>query len=289
MVYCAKCKKENKTESDVCEYCEASLLPGENIQDRIGNLAVGILGGIIAGGISYFLFTHPEISETSELCLLTSPAAWLFAAVAVPVSSVALALRRTPEFTKYENRAKRHKDLDPEQAVADFSKALEMAPEKEKARLLKERGALYEKLGREEDAVRDKLAYTSAEGAYADQSNLARMFGADKDAYASSAIKGERKQLLAQGKIKAVGFCKKCGHVVELNERLSCPLHKKPKPQQIQYVMPSEVDAGIAQVEKEMQAALPKKRRTKNIILVIALLVILLCVILPVVVSMIQN
>lgn len=99
-------------------------------------MVVGIVGALMAGGISYFLITHPEFAEMSEFCLLTSPTPWLFATFAVPISSIALALRKTLTFTKYENRAKRHIEKDAEQALADFSKALELAPEKERARLL---------------------------------------------------------------------------------------------------------------------------------------------------------
>lgn len=114
------------------------------------------------------------------------------------------------------------------------------------------------------------------------------MIGADKDAYVSTAIQQERKQLLAQGKIKAVGFCKKCAQIVELTEKLACPQHKKPKPQHINFAIPSEVDSARAQIEKEMQAALPKKRRTKTTIVVFLLVFIVLCVILPIVVSILQ-
>jgi len=288
MIFCAKCKHKNKAQSTFCEQCNADLLPGEGIQDRVGNMVVGVVGGLMTGGISYFLITHPEFVETSEICLLTNPIPWLFATFAVPISSIALALRKTPTFTKYENRAKRHVELDAEQALEDFSKALELAPKKEHARLLQQRSTLYTKLGREEDAIRDKLTYTSTEGAYAEQSGWARMIGADKDAYVSTAIQQERKQLLAQGKIKAVGFCKKCGQIVELNEKLSCPQHKKPKPQYIKFAMPSELDSAKAQIEKEIQADLPKKRRVKTTIIVFVLVFIVLCMILPLVMRLLQ-
>ena len=250
MVICAKCKTKNESKAKICKQCGKGLLPGENIQDRIGNVVAGILGGIIAGLIAYFLITHPEITKSSQICLLTNPVAWLFAAFAVPISSVGLALRKTPEYIKYDNRAKRHIDSEPEQAIADYSKALELSPEKDRARILAARADLYKKLDKEEEAARDRLAYTYQEGAYAGQASLARFLGADKDTFVSAAIKDERKKLVSEGRIIALGFCTKCGKVVELTERFLCPEHETPKPKDIQFVMPDEAIAAKPRIER---------------------------------------
>jgi len=149
-----------------CNKCGADLLPGDTFKDRIGNTFAGILGGVVAGFVAYLLIAHPEFTESSELCILTQPTAWLFATVAIPISSIALAVKKTLEYLKYQNRAYRHIDKESEQAIADFSKTLELAPEKKHAPILKARGDLYVKLNKEELATKDRLAYTSAEGAF---------------------------------------------------------------------------------------------------------------------------
>ena len=281
MIICEKCQTKNSPDLKNCTQCGSDLLPGESIKDRIGSVIVGIIGGVVAGLIGFFLGSHPEIAESSQICLLTNPAAWLFAALVVPISSIALALRKTPEHIKYENRAKRHKELEPEQAVADLSKALEIAPAKEHARLLASRAEIYSKLGREEEATRDRLKYTYQEGAYADQGGLARMLGADKDAFVSSAIKDERKKLILAGKIKALGYCIKHGGVVELNEKFLCPEHPKPKPVAIRFVMPDEVESQRPIIETEYQQQYQKSRHSKMVILVVIGILLVLCILIP--------
>jgi hypothetical protein len=158
--------------------------------------------------------------------------------------------------------------LDPEQAISDFSQALELAPEKEKAGLLKERAVLYEKLGMEEEATRDELDYTSAEGAYGGGRGAARFFGADDDAYAAGRGEDDRKAMVAAGRVKALGYCSKCGSVVELNPKLRCPDHKSPKPKAVRFVLPDEVEAAIPEVLNEYTK---ESRRTRSIAIIAAL------------------
>ena len=289
MIICEKCKTKNEPDAKTCTQCGKDLLPGENIQDRIGNVIVGILGGVISGLIAYFLIAHPEITKSSQICLLTNPAAWLFASFAVPISSIALALRKTPEYIKYENRAKRHVDSEPEQAVADYGKALELSPEKDRARILAARADLYKKLGREEEATRDRLAYTYQEGAFAGQAGLARVLGADKDAFISSAINDERKKLIKEGKIIALGFCAKCGKAVELTERFLCPEHETPKPKEIRFVMPEEVTASKEKIESEVKQQSQKSKRSKVIILAIIGIIVFLCIVIPLIFTVLQK
>jgi len=55
MIQCPNCETNNPSGRDICEECGAQLLPGEGIGDRLGNLIVGILGGIMAGAGAYVL------------------------------------------------------------------------------------------------------------------------------------------------------------------------------------------------------------------------------------------
>ena len=272
MIQCPKCEANNPSGRDICEECEAKLLPGESIRDRIGNLITGILGGIMAGVGAYLLIEFEvEVPE----CIIISPQACLFAAIALPIAGLISALRKTPLYKRYATRARRHIEIDPEQAIADFSQALEIAPEKERAGLLKERAALYEKLGLEQEATRDQLDFTSAPGAY--DGGIMQLFGdAAVEGYTAGAGDQDRKKLVAAGRAKALGYCSKCGGVVELNPDLRCPDHPSTKPKAMRVVLPDEVEAALPEVLSEYT----KDRRTRRNILIIVGVVIgipLLC------------
>lgn len=272
MIQCPKCEANNPSGRDVCEACGANLLPGESIRDRIGNLIVGILGGVMAGVGALLLIKYEvEIPE----CMIISPQACLFAAIASPIAGLVSALQKTPLYKRYATRARRHIEIDPEQAIADFSQALETAPEKEQAGLLKERAALYEKLGMEKEATRDQLDFTSAPGAY--DGGIMRLFGdAAVEGYTAGAGDQDRKKLVAAGRAKALGYCSKCGGVVELNPDLRCPDHTSAKPKAVRVVLPDEVEVAIPEVLSEYT----KDRRTKRNILIVLGIVIgipLLC------------
>jgi hypothetical protein len=267
MIQCLKCQAENTPDREKCQECGADLLPGEGIKDRLGNLVIGILTGVLSGIGVYLMMKHDiEVPD----CLIISPQACLFTTIAAPIAGLVSAVRKTPLYKRYATRARRHVELDPEQAVADFSRALEIAPEKERAALLKERASLYEKLGMEEEATRDELDYTSAEGAYAGGRGLARFFGADDDVYAAGMGEEDRKKMVAAGQVKALGYCTKCGKVVELNSKLRCPDHKSPKPKAVKFVLPDEVEAAIPEILNEYT----KERRTRRNVLIVAALVI---------------
>jgi len=289
MITCKKCQESNPPDQTVCKKCAADLLPGETIGGRIGSLAAGIIGGIIAGFIAYFLITHPDITESSKICLLTNPTAWFFGAFAAPITGIVSAVRKTPLYIRYEKRAIRHKEIDPEQALADYSKALEIAPEKYRASLLKARADIYSKLGKEEQAVEDRLAYTYSEGAYEGESSFARMLGADRDTFVSASIKDERKRMLASGKIKAVGYCGTCDRVLELTETQKCPHHPKAKPQDITYIMPKDLETAIAKVEHERVEQHKKTGNKRMVIFVILGIIIVICIVIPVLLALFSK
>ena len=210
MITCRKCNSVNPPEAENCEQCGKTLLPGESFSDRMIWFIGGIVGCGISLGMIFLLSKNPEFIETSECCLLTNPMVWTIGVVGFPISGLVSALRKTPIYKRYENRAQRHKDLDWEQASADFSEAINLAPKKYQAGLLKQRAELFKAHDKEEDYLEDRLTYMESEGAYQGQANLAQTFGLDSDSFVSSARNTEREQLIAAGKIKAVGYCKKC-------------------------------------------------------------------------------
>ena len=61
-------------------------------------------------------------------------------------------------------------------------------------------------MGKEESFLEDRLAYVESEGAYKGQANLVKTFKPDSDQFVAGARDSERKNLLIEGKIKAIGF-----------------------------------------------------------------------------------
>jgi hypothetical protein len=257
-----KCETNNLSTRETCDACGANLLPGEGFGERIGNVVAGIIGGIIAGVVAY-LMIQAEI-ETPD-CWIISPTSCMFAAFAVPVMGIVSALRRTPLHQRYARRARRHVELDMEQAVADFSEALESAPEDDRAGLLRERAELYEKLGMQEEALRDLLEYTSSPGAYGMGRGVTQLVGGDADTYAQEVGKDERKRMVEEGTVTALGYCPKCKDVIELNADLRCPAHPSTKPRAEHFVLSGDVEATIPKVLTE-QLKLTRSRRTVYIV-----------------------
>lgn len=281
MIICSKCQEQNPSEEKICKSCGKNLLPGESIKDRLGTLVIGAIGCVVAGLIAYFLFQHPDITEASEICLLSDPAAWLFASAFGLITSLVTAIRKTPEFRKYENRAKRHLQSSPEQSVKDYSAAIELAPAKHKAALIKSRSDLYQKLGKEEESIKDKLAYLDSEGAYESSSSFVTALGGDKDAYVDQTIKTERKKLITEGKIKGVAYCIKCQQAVELNEKLKCPQHAKAGLINATFVLPRDLEKTMVSVETISAEQWKKTKRRRRIILIVIGVILMLCVVIP--------
>lgn len=289
MIKCHKCQTNNPPEEEICQNCDVDLLPGETFKDRLGIFFMGIFGGAVSIGVFIFLMNNPELAETSECCIFTNPYAWFIGIFGLPIAGIINAIRKTPTYRRYEYRAKRHIEADPQQAIADFSKAVDAAPEKERASLLKQRSEIYKKLGKEDDFLQDRLRYMESEGAYEGQANLAQTFKLDSDSMVSSARDSERKQLVADGKIKGVGFCKVCQHPVVLNEKLRCPLHPKKKPIDVKYVLPKDLESALLEVGEKGVKSYQKTKRTRLIILIILAILLIFCVVIPLAVNYLPD
>lgn len=281
MITCRKCKFVNPPEAENCEQCGMTLLPGESFSDRLTWFIGGIVGFGISLGMTYFLSKNPELVETSVCCLFTNPMVWLIGVVAFPILGLVSALRKTPIYKRYENRAQRHYELDWEQAVADLSEAISLAPKKYQAGLIKQRAEIFKTHGREQDYLRDRLTYMESEGAYEGQANLAQTFRFDSDSFVASVRNTERGQLIASGKIKAVGFCKKCQGSVELNEKSKCSIHPRIKPIFVAYVLPENLTEALQKAEEEGSKKLKKIKRTRLLVLIILAVIFVACILIP--------
>ena len=202
-----------------------------------------------------------------------------------PISAILNVLRKTPTYKRYENRANFHLKKDPEQALAYFSEAINLAPPNKKAALLKQGAELFKILGKEENFIEDRLAYMESEGAYEGQANLAQTFKLDSDQFVAGARDSERKNLLSTGKIKAVGFCKQCQQAVVLNDKSRCPIHPKKKPIVVKYCLPKDFEANFAAVASEGAEQFRKARKTRKIIWIVLLVVILFGCVIPLLIT----
>ena len=289
MIICQKCQTQNPSGEKICINCGKNLLPGESVKERLGTLIIGIVACVVAGTIAYYLIQNPDITESSEICLFSDPAAWMFASVFGLISAIVTTIRKTPEYRKYENRAKRHIELFPEQSLLDYSQAIELAPDKHKGPLIKSRSDLYKDLGKEEESIKDQLAYMESEGAYESSSSFVTILGGDKDTYVDQTIKDERKKLIAEGKIKGVAYCIKCQQAVELNEKLKCPLHSKARLINSTFVLPRELEKTLERVGTSSAEELKKINRRRRIILIVIGVILMICVVFPLLTSLLLD
>jgi len=151
MIHCQKCKTQNLPDQVTCDHCGAELLPAKGFGSRLGSFLLGIIVTLITLIPVYFIFRaetpHPILKWIGYFFIAL---AFLF------LSYFTLeAVRKTNIHERYAIRAKRHLKLDAQQALADFTKALELAPKTEHIPLLKERAAIYKTLGLKDELVSD--------------------------------------------------------------------------------------------------------------------------------------
>jgi hypothetical protein len=286
MIHCIKCQSPNQPDSVKCQQCNADLLPGDRLLDRLGTLVAGFITATIA-----FLLAvvSDRLFEEVPDCLPASPTVWLFVAGVSLLTAIVGVVRKTPLHVRYAKRARRHVELDPEQALMDFSAALESAPEKQRASLLQERAALYERLGKDSRAVKDRLDYTFEDSAYQTGAGLAYLVGADQETYVNSVAQRERRKMIAEGKISAVGFCRKCGKPVELTPDLRCKEHPSIKGDEVQYGLPEAVKELTSKALQEYEAKKKKRRRWLIVFIVFVGIPLLLCLLSVILVQVLPD
>lgn len=277
-IHCHKCKTENLPTVDRCLQCGANLLPAENVGTRIGYLIAGILGAALLGFLAYSLSSNRAAWQGPSIC---NPGVLFIAGLFVLVSGIAMAVRRTPHYVRYSARAQRHASLNLWQAVADLGRAIELAPKKERPGLLKQRVALYEKLGLREEATADLLAQAADPDAFKGEAALVGMLtGADSGIYAQSRSNGALKALVASGRVRAVGYCPRCKAAVALDDRRHCLRHPRTKGRAVQYVPPGQEEAG----KQLALGAWEKQRRSLRrwlVVLILFLMLAVVCLLIP--------
>jgi hypothetical protein len=242
-IYCPKCKVENSSTATRCLSCDANLLPGESIRGRLITFGILILVSIGLVYLVYILYIKSSV-PLPDLPFI-NPVVLSGAAVLAFFTAIFQALRRTPAHVKYENRSQQHVSLNLRQALADINQAMDLAPEKQQGKLLRQRAEIYEKMGLADEAARDRLTLITSPDAYKSEGDaLAMLTGADADAYRASRRSGQIDTLLQAGKAKVVGYCPQCKQVIELNTDKRCLLHPKVKGRDVEYVIPADALAG---------------------------------------------
>lgn len=139
---CPKCNAEQKGAVDACSVCGAYLLARKTASDRVIGLVVGLV--LLAGIFLVSLLIQQTWSFWAAIFILGGPAAKAF--------SVAFG-KFTPA-AAYAKRAREYVQSDPEQAIADITKAIELAGKKRGAYYL-QRANIYEQAGQPEATLHD--------------------------------------------------------------------------------------------------------------------------------------
>jgi len=126
-------------------------LPSEGIGSRLKHFFVGLIFVLIPAIPAYFIFRaempHPILKWIGYFLIAI--------AVIIFVITIMFTISKTVIEEQYAIRARRHIKLDTQQALADFAKALELAPQTNRIRYLKERATLYGNLGMKDELLSD--------------------------------------------------------------------------------------------------------------------------------------
>lgn len=271
MIHCDKCKTVNPPDQSHCRNCHRNLLPGTGAGVRLFVFLLSLAVAALAVWVIYRMVNGLSMPDMG--CFITSPVFWGLVAIITPISGLVFALGKTPMHERYLERAKRHLTLDRDQALADLNQAINLAPEKSRAPILKERAKLLEAIGQTTEATRDRIALLDADK-HESAAMIAGGFGADKDIVVNDLRNRERDALLKTKSAVALGYCSTCRAIVELNENNRCPLHPNKKPADIRLAVPVDVEPVKATMMTERAKAIRLSRIRWILVLVV---VVILC------------
>lgn len=149
VIYCQKCKHENAPDASRCSQCGTTLLPGAGFGERIIIFIWSLIFAFLVFGAAYLFFKFkPEFGGKD----------WIYLAGLVVIGVLIIflglfgSLRKIPLDERYEMRAKRHTNLNPWQAIADYGSAIKTAQPAQAFNYLLERAKIYQGLGRTAEA-----------------------------------------------------------------------------------------------------------------------------------------
>jgi nucleoid-associated protein YgaU/predicted nucleic acid-binding Zn ribbon protein len=274
-VVCPKCQARNDPASRRCSVCRADLLPGRGGRQRLGYMVFGIILAALVMAVAVAM-----ASQGVEVPLCASPISIGLIALALFFGALGYGLGRTPEYEKYLNRAQRHLQAAPEQALADFSKALELAPQKLQSGILKQRGQLLSRLGRAEQALADLSAHAAAPQQGGVGWLLSNVSDIDVKPSTDQATLGEinrlQKELVESGARQWVGYCQACRAAVAVDAEHKCTQCGTPL-KEVQLIHPEEHDLALAKINREQRG----RRRRRSLVIALAVVALFVCVVLP--------
>ncbi|MHB9032300.1 MAG: zinc finger Ran-binding domain-containing protein [Anaerolineae bacterium] len=167
MIICIHCTALNEPSREACSQCGAELLPGEGVITRLVYIGLGLFVAAALVVTALLLFAYAPANPNTRWA-----APILIAVGAVFMGlSVYASLYKTPLWQRYAARARRHVDLDTEQALADYTQALRLAPAQEKAVLLEAHQQVADKVGDAEAVLADLRELKKIYAVYASKSD----------------------------------------------------------------------------------------------------------------------
>ena len=154
MIHCQRCKAQNPPTQTSCQNCGADLLPGIGRGNRIAVLVLGVFAALALGILAVMALPEPEAEGMR--CVVNT---LLLGAALMLGFSLLRGLGKTPLAARYRMRAGRHVPIDPEQAFADYTKAVEH--NSSDLASWKARGLLYDKVDLGIPALQDEIRLLS--------------------------------------------------------------------------------------------------------------------------------
>src|SRR5512140_152795 len=268
MVTCSQCKAQNPPDSDTCEHCQADLLPSPSPSARARDVsrAAGLGLLLVAIGVAPLFFSRTTfgIDIISGLSILV-----ILVGLVLLARGLIRAIRPAPLYARYLDRAARHAQLDPDQAVLDFIHGAMLAPPRERPSISKRLPKKLRAVIAASDYVRLAApgGYESTEGirriVYSAYAAWARLSEPIPELGQSADLGGEagtlransdrkRRQILgslgklldelaADGLVKPLGYCTRCKAVVACDDRDRCSCDPKHGPARgVVYVVPAD-------------------------------------------------
>lgn len=205
MIVCPKCRTENSPAGERCVNCGFNLLPTRSTGTRVAALIMGLV-------FVFIIFVLAVQIRGGGFWI----GLFIFGALAAGCFKMAGAGSIAD---RYEDRAAKYKESDPEQAIADYTKAIELGIKSTTP--IQERAKLYRKLGRRQEALRDFedfLAKTKPKDAFSFGYYSSLKKDIDKEI---QAIRTELSQMPGPGAVQGK-YCLHCGVSIPLDAAY-CP------------------------------------------------------------------
>jgi len=273
-VLCPRCHARNNPELTHCGACGADLLPGCSVLERLALLAFGAL---LAAGC--MVLAAALARGNMDLPVTGWQIALRVSAVLTLLGFLYEALKRTPEYEKYERRAQRHLTAVPERALADLIKAFQLAPRERKADIGRQGGsvlALLDHLDGALEGLAEVAAPLQGDGA-PPHPGVSKMDGQPPvEADVLERIGTLQQQLVDSGYREWVGYCPACRAAVLVDAEHRCA-RCGTWLKSVSMVRPDERERALAHLAQKQRT----RQRKQSVFIALAVVALLVCLALP--------